>query len=882
VEIEGMRAAQDVRDGKPRFSVVSAVYNVARYLPEFIESIERQVFSRDRLELIMVDDGSTDDSLRILQEWQQRRPELVTVLTKPNGGQASARNLGIEHAHGEWITFPDPDDILEPNYFANVHRFIRKNPTTMLAATRRVLFDDATGEQRQHPLNRHFTKRNRLRNLDHDTAHFHGSAPCAFFRLERVREFGLSFDERIRPTFEDGHFCCLYLLRCDRPMVGYLATVAYLYRRRTDKTSTLDTSWIDTRRFTDVPTHGFLALLREAQDTHGAVPYWLQGMVLYELSWYFKVYDAVPGVETAGHGEVAERFHEVVGEICALLDEELIESFDRRSLPSYARDILLHGYSDARWHTRFAVVDKIDMDQRLMRAAYRYAGPAPTEVFIVDGSPVKPSHAKHRSVVYFGRTLLYERIVWLPFGTLRIVLDGRDINVRTEEPDRPTQYLGSVAIRRALDPTLTDEQRFGTPPPKLTVRDRGVLQLSRSRLVRRYFGGAWVLMDRVHDADDSAEHLFRYLRKHRRRVNAWFVIEAGTPDHRRLRKDGYRRVIPHGSLRWQLLMLNCKHLISSHADHPIVRPAQITRLVTPTWRSTFLQHGVTKDDLSGWLNGKNFDIFVTSTVAEQASVAGDETAYRYTTREAKLTGLPRFDRILAAGAAFPPERRDLVLIAPTWRDWLVDRTFAGAHRRVVDLTSFQDSEYAKNWLGLIRSPELRDVAERNGLTVSLLMHPNMQSVVSNLEVPPHVSLFSFEGQNVQETFARARIVVTDYSSMAFNAAYIDRPLVYFQFDRERFFGGGHPGKPGYFDYQRDGFGPVVVDVDAAEKAIAEAVEQGPDPAPEYSARIAEAFPNRDGKCCERVANAIDKSTKAVPRRLHKRVSEVQAGRPEGD
>jgi glycosyltransferase involved in cell wall biosynthesis/CDP-glycerol glycerophosphotransferase (TagB/SpsB family) len=876
-----MRASQKVGDMKPRYSVVSAVYNVARYLPEFIASVERQEFSLGRLELIMVDDGSTDDSLKILQAWQQRRPELVTVLTKPNGGQASARNLGIEHATGQWVTFPDPDDILESNYFADVDTFINKNPTTMLAATRRVMFDDATREQRKHPLNRHFSKRNRLRNLDLDTAHFHGSASCAFFRLERLREFGLSFDTRIRPTFEDGHFCCSYLLRCEQPMVAYLATAAYLYRRRSDRTSTVDTSWIDPRRFTDTLELGFLGLLREAQDMHGAIPHWLQGMVVYELSWYFKTYNAVPNVETAGQGEVAVRFHELMGEICPLLDVELIESFNRRSLPSYARDVLLHGYSDATWHPTFVVVDKVDMDQRLMRATYRYTGPPPTEVFIVEGSAVKTTHAKHRSVVYFGRTLLHERIVWLPFGTLRVVLDGRDVDVRTEEPDPPAYYLRGAVIREAHDATLTDEERSGTPPPKLTMRDRAVLALARSRLARRYFGGAWVLIDRIHDADDSAEHLFRYLRKHRRRVNAWFVIEAGTPDHARLRKDGYRRVVPHGSLRWQLLMLNCKHLISSHAEHVIFAPEQITRLVTPTWRTAFLQHGVTKDDLSGWLNRKDFDIFITSTVAEQASVTGDTTTYRYTTREAQLTGLARFDRIRAAGAAFPPDQRDLVLIAPTWRYWLIDPTPTDEQRRVVDIARFEDSEYARNWLGLIRSPELRDLAERNSLTIGLLLHPNMQSVISQLDLPPHVRVFSFEGQNVQETFARAWVAVTDYSSMAFNTAYIDRPLVYFQFDRDRFFAGGHPGKPGYFNYERDGFGPVVVDVDAAEKAITDAVEQGPHPAPEYAARIAEAFPNRDGKCCERVANAIENSTKAVPKRLDKGVPEVSAGRGAG-
>ena len=64
---------------------------------------------------------------------------------------------------------------------------------------------------------------------------------------------------------------------------------------------------------------------------------------------------------------------------------------------------------------------------------------------------------------------------------------------------------------------------------------------------------------------------------------------------------------------------------------------------------------------------KDIEIFVTSTRAEYESIAGDHTAYRYTARETKLTGLPRFDRLAREGNRFPPEKRDLILIAPTWR-----------------------------------------------------------------------------------------------------------------------------------------------------------------------------------------------------------------------
>ena len=95
----------------PRFSVVTAVHNVERYLPDFIASMERQSFDLDQVEIVMVDDGSTDGSLRILEEWEERRPGTVRVISQDNAGQGAARNTGMAKARGEWVTFPDPDEI---------------------------------------------------------------------------------------------------------------------------------------------------------------------------------------------------------------------------------------------------------------------------------------------------------------------------------------------------------------------------------------------------------------------------------------------------------------------------------------------------------------------------------------------------------------------------------------------------------------------------------------------------------------------------------------------------------------------------------------------------------------------------------------------------
>jgi glycosyltransferase involved in cell wall biosynthesis len=849
----------------PRFSIISAVYNVEKYLDDFIGSIERQQYPLNSVEVIMVDDGSTDGSLRRLEEWRRRRPGLVRVLSQPNGGQASARNLGLAHATGEWVTFTDPDDTIDGRYLSEVDAFLKEYPETELVATNRRVIHEATGLETLHALHRHFTRKNRLRNLYEHPAFFHGSAPSGFFKRAALEQEGIRFDERIRPNFEDGHFCASYLLSRNAPLVGFLYSAAYFYRKRADQSSTLNSSRSDPRRYTDVLEFGYLDILRQSQRRLGRPPEWLQNFILYELSWYFQDEESAAQVETAAFDEVGDRLQPLLKAIAALLQPSVIEGFSVRRFDPAWRDVLLQLNSNTPWHTPFVTVDAVDPKQKLVRIVYRYTQTLPDEQFFSDGIEAKPVYQKIRGFCYFDRTMLKERLAWLPLGTIRVTLDGHDMNVRLREPSRPVHSLSATAIRDALDPLPKTATGSSAPAPE-RLRAAAITRLAKTQLVRRYFKDAWVLMDRINNADDSGEHLFRYLRRHKRRINAWFVLQRDSLDYQRLRTDGYLRLVPHGSLRWKLLMLNAKHVISSHADVPITRPPEILKLISkPTWRFTFLQHGVIKDDLSNWLNPKGFDIFITSTTAERRSIVADGTNYRYTEREVKLTGLPRFDRLRQAGARIEPAQRDYLLIAPTWRSWL-EQPDPLTQQKTIDQDIFGKSEFADNWMRLIGSEKLRNLAADHSCTVAVLLHPNLQPLTGVLNMPDWVKKLTFAGQNVQEIFARARVLITDYSSMAFNAAYIERPVVYFQFDRERVFRGGHLGRRGYFSYERDGFGPVAFTVPETEDAVVRAVACGPSPQPEFLRRIEEAFPNRDGRCCERVVQVIRESTRPISRR----------------
>ncbi|MFP5283840.1 MAG: CDP-glycerol:glycerophosphate glycerophosphotransferase, partial [Actinomycetes bacterium] len=739
----------------------------------------------DRFEVILVDDGSTDGSLARLQAWAASHPGPVQVLHKENGGQSTARNLGLQHARGEWVSFPDPDDRLETNYLTEVDAFLRQHPETPMVGTARLMLDDGSGEVTDtHPLRAHFRGGNRLRVLEQWPSHFHGSAPAAFFPRAELRRLALTFDPQVRPNFEDGHFCCRYLLSQPSPAIGFVGTAHYHYRKRRDASSTLQTSLQDRRRYTDVLRHGYLYLLDEARGRRGSVPEWLQNYVLYELSWYFSSQDSHAGAVTAATGPVAAEFHALLAQIVTYLDPTVIAGFSLRAMRRTWYDILGHAYASAPWHSEAGLLRRLDEQQGLVRLTYSYTGERPRERFLSAGVEIEPRYLKSMAVEYHDRILLRERVVWLPARRpLRVQLDGRDLELSFEPRPLPRFSVGPATLQRELS-AAARSRALEHHHDRRSRPDRLTLRLAASWPVRRRFRDAWVLMDRIHDADDSGERLFRYLRKKRPAINAWFVLEAGTPDWERLKAAGYRRLVAHGSLTWKLLMLNCQHLISSHADVPVMSPPAITRLARPSWRFTFLQHGVIKDNLSAWLNPKEIDLFVVSSQPEYASIAGDDTGYRYTSREVKLTGLPRFDRLRQIGLRVPEEDRDLILVTPTWRQWLLPPLQAGSQRRRVH-PDFPDSDFARQWLAFLTSDELRALAEEQGLTVGFLPHPNLQAALGSMELPTHVRSFSFAGVDVQRLFARAAVLVTDYSSIAFNAAYIDRPVVYFQFDAER-------------------------------------------------------------------------------------------------
>lgn len=108
-----------------KLSIVAAVYNLEQYLPRCLEALVKQTMQE--IEILCVDDGSTDSAPKIIEEYQKKYPDKIKVFHKPNGGEFTTRNYGLERAKGEYVTFVDTDDWVEPNWAEKLYETAKKN-----------------------------------------------------------------------------------------------------------------------------------------------------------------------------------------------------------------------------------------------------------------------------------------------------------------------------------------------------------------------------------------------------------------------------------------------------------------------------------------------------------------------------------------------------------------------------------------------------------------------------------------------------------------------------------------------------------------------------------------------------------------------------------
>lgn len=274
------------RDYKYKFSVVMPVYNVEKYLAEAIESvIQQDIGFEKKVEIILVNDGSPDNSDSICLDYQKKFPNNITYIKQKNAGLSAARNRGAAVARGKYILFLDSDDKLSLDFASQTCNFFDTNYEKIdLIATKFQLFEGSTDE---HLLNFRF-KTSRVINVEKDYSYIQVAGASVVFKYE-IFEKGHHFDETIKRYGEDTKFVTETIL--DKMAYGVVSSPIYFYRQRGDQTSIMNGKYSDKKWYLETPQAIFGYLLDYSRRTKGVIPRYVQYLVAYDLQWRIKQRD---------------------------------------------------------------------------------------------------------------------------------------------------------------------------------------------------------------------------------------------------------------------------------------------------------------------------------------------------------------------------------------------------------------------------------------------------------------------------------------------------------------------------------------------------------------------------------------------------------------
>ena len=210
----------------PTVSIIIPVYNVEKYLPSLLDSILSQTY--EDYEVILIDDGSSDSSGRICDTYTSK-DQRIRSIHKDNGGVSSARNIGIEEAHGEYVYFCDADDELFPQTLQILVKYMEQGHKFVMAGYEVV--DGATSEQSPAFDPKIITPSEGLVSLfDSPDNRYNGYLWTKLFRTDIIKENQILFQPEIHYN-EDRLFIFEYLTHMNGT-VAYISTPIYRYFKR--------------------------------------------------------------------------------------------------------------------------------------------------------------------------------------------------------------------------------------------------------------------------------------------------------------------------------------------------------------------------------------------------------------------------------------------------------------------------------------------------------------------------------------------------------------------------------------------------------------------------------------------------------------------------
>lgn len=797
-----------------KVSMIVPVYNVEEYLEGCLDSLLSQTIGQDKMEIVLINDGSPDSSPEICERYAAKYP-CIHYYSKQNEGLSATRNYGVKRARGKYIMYIDSDDQLTPNTMKAVTEFFDKHYDEVDLVT---YIDQGYRFDEKLPL--HYRYRYMPKSGVYDLEEY------PFISQTRVNicvknrgENNILFDTTPNFRFEDQKYCTEILLQ--KLKIGFCKEGEYKYNRSNE--GSIVANYFHAFYIFECCTEYFENLFNMYEHN---IPRYVQAMFVNDINWKLNQNILYPY-----HYE-EPRFTEAVNRIKALLsrvDTDII-AFHPQMDPFHKHywlemkpnvhpivnptkngvEALADGY---RVYNRDGAQELIVNRIRIKNGELELAGfvksPAfnhlknPPKVYAVENGE-KRELETYLSVHSHYKTEECSN----KFYAFRYYCDTSKIHefhfeielggyfYKTElwcMPSSGFTELLKAFVREDTLVTLVDNTGFALK--KMTAKETERFEKKQSKLFSltpkikklrlesieyRKRHRIWLYNDLYTVEKDNGYYQFKNDIRHNDGIERYYVVTREYEDIDALfTKEEQKHLVKAGSDLHKLLYLSCERIFTAfYGFTPITafeseREELCCRDIMK-FDTIYLQHGILHASmpLNNSYERSRAEQIVISAPFEMENYTSN---YAYKPEELIPTGMARYDHIDRSRPA-----KNRILFAPSWRKYLTSQINAAKWDLMED--KLKKSDYYKNFLAFLSDERIAKALEESDVYLDVKLHP----IIANA-----TGLFEIESDRVNMVHGDVDIedycaFITDFSSYVFDFAYLNRPIMYFVPDYVQF------------------------------------------------------------------------------------------------
>lgn len=370
------------------------------------------------------------------------------------------------------------------------------------------------------------------------------------------------------------------------------------------------------------------------------------------------------------------------------------------------------------------------------------------------------------------------------------------------------------------------------------------------KIYKKIYPKTWVVTEYANDARDNGYWFFKYVRENHPEQRIFYPINFNSSDFKKIQRLG--NAVKFGSFKHYMLFWGCEKFIGTTKYYGLPYGRICDDLVhwgIPHFKYVFLNHGVARG-YSSIVDAKetNYQMIVSMSELEKKIIVEENGQ---NPDIIKTIGFCRHDNLNDKLL-----NKKEILIMPTWRNWL------DARKEFTDKTDkeikqdFLNSDYYRCWHGFLNSAAFLSFLEINDLKVKFYLHEYAEKYTEYFESNnKNITITSKNDSFVQDLLKEAAILVTDYSSVSYDFAYMKKPVFYYQFDLKDFEAKQYKqGK--YYSYDKNGFGEVLGNENELIGAIMNSYSKKFKMNNEYLKRVNNFFAHQDNENSKRNYDAV--------------------------